>query len=132
VWWADDGALPAVGYVDQRKLPHEVARSLATNVDEVVAAIATLGVRGAPAIGVFGAYGIALARLLHRSDDDFARVSAEYDKQFSDEQAGSLARWFASRRSSSSMIRSLPWTWPPTHGSAPPCARTPRRQPSSS
>lgn len=76
VWWADDGALPAVGYVDQRKLPDEFARTLATNVDEVVAAIATLGVRGAPAIGVFGAYGIALARLLHPSDNDFARAVA--------------------------------------------------------
>jgi methylthioribose-1-phosphate isomerase len=34
-------------------------------VDDVVQAIATLAVRGAPAIGVFGAYGCALAARLH-------------------------------------------------------------------
>ncbi|GAC1547168.1 MAG: S-methyl-5-thioribose-1-phosphate isomerase [Vulcanimicrobiaceae bacterium] len=76
MWWAEDAAPPAIGYVDQRKLPHEIARTLATTVDDVVAAIATLGVRGAPAIGIFGAYGVALARRLHADDDDFARAVA--------------------------------------------------------
>ncbi len=76
VWWADEGPEPAVGYVDQRKLPQAFVRALATDTDAVVAAIATLGVRGAPAIGVFGAYGVALARLLHRDDDDFARAAS--------------------------------------------------------
>lgn len=37
----------------------------ARTVDDVVDAIATLAVRGAPAIGVFGAYGCALAAKLH-------------------------------------------------------------------
>ncbi len=74
VWW-DDGER-AVGYVDQRALPHEVARRFARDVAGVVAAIETLAVRGAPAIGVFGAYGTALARDLHPDDDDFARAAA--------------------------------------------------------
>ena len=60
--WFDGNA---VGFVDQRLLPQVVERKLATSVDDVVNAIADLGVRGAPAIGIFGAYGIALAARLH-------------------------------------------------------------------
>jgi methylthioribose-1-phosphate isomerase len=60
--WFDGGA---VGYVDQRALPQAVERKRATSVDEVVDAIATLAVRGAPAIGIFGGYGVALAARLH-------------------------------------------------------------------
>jgi methylthioribose-1-phosphate isomerase len=70
VWWEGDGE-PAVGYLDQRALPQEVVRVRARTIDEVVVAIATLAVRGAPAIGVFGAYGTALARLLARDDAEF-------------------------------------------------------------
>jgi methylthioribose-1-phosphate isomerase len=61
VWHDGD----AVGYLDQRALPQRVARERARSVDEVVAAIRTLAVRGAPAIGIFGAYGVALAAQLH-------------------------------------------------------------------
>jgi methylthioribose-1-phosphate isomerase len=75
VWFDGD----AVGYVDQRSLPLRVERKRATSVDDVVEAIATLGVRGAPAIGIFGAYGIVLAAQLY-SGDAFAlaaqRISA--------------------------------------------------------
>jgi len=64
VWFDGD----AVGYVDQRALPRTLARERATTVDEVVDAIRTLAVRGAPAIGIFGAYGVALASRLHQGD----------------------------------------------------------------
>ncbi|MGD0053229.1 MAG: S-methyl-5-thioribose-1-phosphate isomerase [Vulcanimicrobiaceae bacterium] len=64
VWY--DGE--TVGYLDQRALPHAVVRARAASVDDVVAAIATLAVRGAPAIGIFGAYGVALAARLHAGD----------------------------------------------------------------
>ncbi len=64
--WVDGDA---VGYVDQRALPHAVKRERATSVDAIVEAIRTLAVRGAPAIGVFGAYGVALAAKLHAGDD---------------------------------------------------------------
>jgi methylthioribose-1-phosphate isomerase len=51
----------AVRILDQRLLPgEEVYRDLRT-VSEVVDAIQTLAVRGAPAIGVAGAFGVALA-----------------------------------------------------------------------
>jgi methylthioribose-1-phosphate isomerase len=61
VWHDGD----AVGYLDQRALPQRVVRERAGTVGEVVEAIRTLAVRGAPAIGIFGAYGIALAAQRH-------------------------------------------------------------------
>jgi methylthioribose-1-phosphate isomerase len=78
VWWSPgDGARAlAVGYVDQRYLPHELLRAFAGNVDEVVDAIATLAVRGAPAIGIFGAYGVALAGEIHGNGNGFAAAAA--------------------------------------------------------
>jgi methylthioribose-1-phosphate isomerase len=71
VWWDGD----AVGFIDQRALPRDLVRARAASVDEIVQAIATLAVRGAPCIGVFGAYGVALARTLN-SDDAFADAAA--------------------------------------------------------
>ena len=70
VWFDGD----AVGYVDQRALPNGLVRERARSVDDVVDAIRTLAVRGAPAIGIFGAYGVALAAQLH--DGDAFRVAA--------------------------------------------------------
>jgi methylthioribose-1-phosphate isomerase len=64
VWFDGD----AVGYLDQRALPKSVVRERAGTVDEVIDAIRTLAVRGAPAIGIFGAYGVALAANLHAGE----------------------------------------------------------------
>ncbi len=64
IWFDGD----AVGYLDQRALPQAVERRRATTVDDIVSAIATLAVRGAPAIGIFGAYGVALAAKLYAGD----------------------------------------------------------------
>jgi len=61
----------AVVYLDQRRLPGEVAIVRAIATAQVVEAIATLAVRGAPCIGVVGAYGVALAALTARDRDDF-------------------------------------------------------------
>ncbi len=65
----------AVAYVDQRLLPHETRRVRAQTLDEIVAAIKSLAVRGAPAIGIFGAYGVALLRGALPDDDAFARAA---------------------------------------------------------
>ena len=57
--WSDDGR--AVRIIDQRRLPGaEVYRDL-RSVEEVRDAIATLAVRGAPAIGIAGAMGMLIA-----------------------------------------------------------------------
>jgi len=51
----------AVRLLDQRALPAKVAFVQCTDVDSLVEAIATLAVRGAPALGAAGAFGVALA-----------------------------------------------------------------------
>ncbi|MEV5646626.1 S-methyl-5-thioribose-1-phosphate isomerase [Nocardia sp. NPDC052254] len=69
--WVDG----AVVTIDQRALPHEVRELRLTSVDEIIEAIATLAVRGAPAIGVSGAFGVVLAARAHPGD--LARIEAE-------------------------------------------------------
>jgi methylthioribose-1-phosphate isomerase len=51
----------AVVVLDQRALPHEVIELRCTDAAELAEAIRSLAVRGAPAIGVAAAYGLALA-----------------------------------------------------------------------
>ena len=57
----------AVVLLDQRKLPGDVVEVRCTNAADLADAIRTMVVRGAPAIGVTAAYGIALAAA--RGDD---------------------------------------------------------------
>jgi len=61
----DDG--PAVVLLDQRRLPDEVVEVRCATAAEVAVAIRDMAVRGAPAIGIAAAYGLALAAL--RGDD---------------------------------------------------------------
>lgn len=75
MWYDGD----AVGYLDQRALPQTVVRERARTVDDVVEAIRSLAVRGAPAIGIFGGYGVALAAQLHHGaafEDAVQRIRA--------------------------------------------------------
>ncbi|HEX8770955.1 MAG TPA: S-methyl-5-thioribose-1-phosphate isomerase [Acidimicrobiales bacterium] len=55
-WRADH-----VRLIDQRRLPGELAFVEARTVDQLCEAIRTMAIRGAPALGVAGAMGIALA-----------------------------------------------------------------------
>ena len=59
VRFEEDG--PRVVLLDQRRLPDERVELACETVDELVVAIRELAVRGAPAIGVAAAYGLALA-----------------------------------------------------------------------
>ena len=61
----EDG--PAVVLLDQRRLPEEVVDVRCTTAAEVAGAIRDMVVRGAPAIGIAAAYGLALAAV--RGDD---------------------------------------------------------------
>lgn len=61
----------AVRYVDQRLLPHETRYERAQSVEQIEDAIRTLAVRGAPCIGIFGAYGVALLRQTISDDLEF-------------------------------------------------------------
>ncbi len=58
--WFEDGM---VKLIDQRKLPHKIDIFEAGNYEEVAYAIKDMVVRGAPAIGITAAYGMAQAWL---------------------------------------------------------------------
>lgn len=61
VWWEEDAHGAAVCLIDQSLLPQEVVYLRLRHEQQVAEAIKTLKVRGAPAIGVTAAFGIALA-----------------------------------------------------------------------
>ncbi len=65
-----------IEYIDQRLLPRETIVRRASTVEEIESAIKTLAVRGAPCIGVFAAYGVAILRRT-MSDDDAFRAAAQ-------------------------------------------------------
>jgi methylthioribose-1-phosphate isomerase len=62
--WVDG----AVEIIDQTALPGELRILRLHTVGELVAAIQSLAVRGAPALGVAGAFGVALAARVHGDD----------------------------------------------------------------
>jgi methylthioribose-1-phosphate isomerase len=71
--WTPEG----VKFIDQTKLPLEESYVLATDYEQVADVIVTMVVRGAPAIGVSAAYGVALGAL--RSN---AATAREFAPQF--------------------------------------------------
>jgi methylthioribose-1-phosphate isomerase len=60
--WLDSDE-KTVKIIDQRWLPHELKIAELRTVDDVIMAISEMYVRGAPLIGVAGAYGVYLAAL---------------------------------------------------------------------
>ena len=75
VWW--DGRTPVI--IDQRLLPGEVREWRLETVAQVVEAIRTLAVRGAPAIGIAAAYGIPLG-LVEAAPFDAPAARREVDR----------------------------------------------------
>ena len=76
--WTPDG----VRFIDQTRLPLEESYVLATSYEQVAEVIVTMVVRGAPAIGVSAAYGIALgarktkAKTTEEFRPEFERICA--------------------------------------------------------
>src|SRR5438105_4011919 len=66
----------AVVLLDQRRLPDEEVELACRSAAEVAAAIRTLAIRGAPAIGIAAAYGYALAVARGEDPDEAAAVLA--------------------------------------------------------
>jgi methylthioribose-1-phosphate isomerase len=79
--WTPDG----VSFIDQTKLPLEESYVLATTYEQVADVIVTMVVRGAPAIGVSAAYGIALG-----AQNTQAKSAQEFAPEF-DRICGRLA-----------------------------------------
>jgi methylthioribose-1-phosphate isomerase len=69
VEWCDG----AVRLIDQRRLPEELVMLDCRSVDELCAAITSLAIRGAPALGAAGAMGVALAAATGEPLEDAAR-----------------------------------------------------------
>jgi methylthioribose-1-phosphate isomerase len=67
--WHDD----AVRLIDQRRLPEELVMLECRSVDDLCAAITSLAIRGAPALGAAGAMGVALAAATGEPLEDAAR-----------------------------------------------------------
>jgi len=68
-----------VRFIDQTRLPLEESYVLATSYEQVAEVIVTMVVRGAPAIGVSAAYGIALGAF-HSKAESAERFAPEFDK----------------------------------------------------
>lgn len=71
--WTPEG----IRFIDQTKLPLEESHVLATTYEQVADVIVTMVVRGAPAIGVSAAYGVALG-----AQNTKARTTAEFASEF--------------------------------------------------
>ncbi len=71
--WTGEG----VRFIDQTRLPLEESYVLATTHEQVADVIVTMVVRGAPAIGVSAAYGVALGAIQSR-----AATPAEFAPEF--------------------------------------------------
>jgi methylthioribose-1-phosphate isomerase len=69
--WLEEGAQQggdAIGVIDQTLLPHRFTTRTLSSCDQAAEAIRTMVVRGAPLIGVTGAYGLMLALQADPSD----------------------------------------------------------------
>ncbi len=71
--WVDG----AIEMIDQTRLPGAVATVRAGDLDTLIDAVSRLAVRGAPALGVAGAFGVALLAALHPGDEARVRSEAE-------------------------------------------------------
>lgn len=75
--WQDD----SIVLIDQTRLPAEQAYVACTDIDSLVDAVRRLVVRGAPALGAVGGYGVALAMLQgEREGWTEARLHTEVDR----------------------------------------------------
>jgi methylthioribose-1-phosphate isomerase len=75
IWLEPDGR--AVGVIDQTLLPHQFTTRTLRSCAEAADAIRTMVVRGAPLIGVTGAYGLMLALQADPSDGALAAAFAQ-------------------------------------------------------
>jgi methylthioribose-1-phosphate isomerase len=77
IWLEPDGR--SVGVIDQTLLPHRFATRTLRSCEEAAEAIRTMVVRGAPLIGVTGAYGLMLALQADPGDEALAAAFAQLD-----------------------------------------------------
>jgi methylthioribose-1-phosphate isomerase len=79
--WFEDSEPGIISVIDQEKLPFFFEIKKLQSVDDIYAAIKVMTVRGAPAIGVAGAYGMYLSTLeigTHTNIREHLKNAAEY------------------------------------------------------
>ncbi len=69
--WINEDNPAQVDFIDQRLLPFKFQIASAVSVEDMYQAIKIMQVRGAPLIGVAGAFGVYLACLLFKNDSNF-------------------------------------------------------------
>lgn len=84
----------SVGVIDQTQLPHRLITRTLKSCDEAANAISTMVVRGAPLIGVTGAYGLMLAL---QDDPSDAAMSQAFDQLNSSRPTAVNLRWALER-----------------------------------
>src|SRR5690606_3941843 len=70
--WEEPPEGPVLVLLDQTRLPAEEVELVCTDASALVEAIRSLAVRGAPLLGIAGAYGVALAAVRGFEVDDAA------------------------------------------------------------
>lgn len=75
IWANYPHAFPCVEIIDQTKLPHAFNVEKILNLEQMINAIRSMQVRGAPLIGASAAYGMALA-LLEANTDEYLHLAA--------------------------------------------------------
>ncbi|WP_207483082.1 S-methyl-5-thioribose-1-phosphate isomerase [Arenibaculum pallidiluteum] len=88
IWPSEDGR--TVEVIDQTKLPHDFGTVTLRGLDDAVAAIRDMVVRGAPLIGATGAYGLALALA---DDPRDAALEAAHARLFEARPTAVNLRW---------------------------------------
>ena len=73
-----DETIPGIVYIDQTRLPHDLSECVASDIETLCRAIRRLEIRGAPALGIAGGYGMALGALLSLHDD-YSAFAQEMD-----------------------------------------------------
>ena len=81
LWW--DKGTQSIRYIDQTLLPEKYTIVECRNIGRLATAIKRLEIRGAPALGVAGAYGIALAaRICEKNDLNAFFADLHHDAEF--------------------------------------------------
>ena len=94
--WREEGLV----LLDQRLLPNEVKHIVCRSADEVADAIREMSVRGAPAIGIAAAYGVALAGMASgaKSPEQFIRDISQAAEQIASARPTAVNLFWAVER----------------------------------
>jgi methylthioribose-1-phosphate isomerase len=77
IWPNSNSEFPFVEIIDQTRLPHAFKVEKIASLEQMIVAIKTMQVRGAPLIGAAAAYGVALAMLESCNDSHLTASAAQ-------------------------------------------------------